>query len=87
MFHCFLTEMENDDRMPSRVLQVLSNARASVESLSFSRQGRRLVLSFVVDADEKQLHRIESLLWKIYGMLFIQVQSDVDNKSPSGGRA
>jgi hypothetical protein len=66
---------------------VTFTAQVAVESLSFIRQDEQLILNFVVDAEAKQLYRIESLLWKLYGMLSIQCQSDAANTWPPGGQA
>jgi hypothetical protein len=66
---------------------VTFTAQVAVESLSFIRQDEQLILNFVVDAEAKQLYRIESLLWKLYGMLSIQCQSDAANTCPPGGQA
>lgn len=73
--------------MPSRVLQVLDHVLIPVESLTLTRCDGGIVLGFVVDVDEKQAYRIESLLWKVYGMLSVEVQSEASAASPSAGRA
>lgn len=82
MLWCFSTQMEDHHRMPARVLQVLDHVQLSAESLSLMRCDGRIVLNFVVDADDKQVYRIESLLWKIFGMLSVEVQSRTVNASP-----
>jgi hypothetical protein len=66
--------MEDHHRMPARVLQVLDHVQLSAESLSFTRCNERIVLTFVVNADDKQGYRIESLLWRIFGMLSVKAE-------------
>jgi hypothetical protein len=65
--------------MPSRVLQVIDGTRVSVEGLSFVRYDGRILLKFVVDAETKQLYRIESLLLKLHGVLSIEIQAKTDD--------
>ena len=78
----FSIEMEDHHRMPARVLQVLDHVQLLAESLSFTRRDSRIVLSFMVDADDKQAYRVESLLWRIFGMLSVKVQQHADSASP-----
>jgi hypothetical protein len=75
MLKSFLTKMEDHGRMPSRVLQVLDHVPVPVDKLSLSKLDGLILMEFVVDVDEKQVRRIQSLLWKIYGMLSVEVQS------------
>jgi hypothetical protein len=83
----FLTKMEDQGRMPSRVLQILDHALVPVESLTLKRLDGWIIVDFVMDVDEKQTYRIESLLWKVYGMLSVEVQPAAAAASPSGGTA
>ena len=87
MFHRFKIEMEDRGRMLSRVLQALDHAQTRLEALSFTKRDDRIAVFFVVDADDKQLYRIESLLWNVYGMHSIQVRSVANSTSPRNERA
>jgi acetolactate synthase small subunit len=65
---CFWTQMEDLGRMEARVMQVLDRLQATVVTLSSARLDEHTFLSGVMEAEEKQATRIESLLRKIHGM-------------------
>lgn len=61
-------ELENQNRMLSRVLQALEHAQAVIEHLTFDRQVERLHCRLIVEVDRECSARMESLLWKIHGL-------------------
>lgn len=65
---CFWTQMEDLGRMEARVMQVLDRLRATIVTLSSTKLDDHIFLSGVMEAEEKQACRIESLLRKIHGM-------------------
>jgi acetolactate synthase small subunit len=65
---CFWTQMEDLGRMEARVMQVLDRLQATVVTLSSAKLDGHIFLSGVMEAEEKQAARIESLLRKIHGM-------------------
>lgn len=69
MLHRLKFDMEDTGRVPSRVLQCLEHACATPDQLSFVRDRDRFHFVVFIDIAEAQLHRIESLLWKLHGML------------------
>jgi acetolactate synthase small subunit len=73
---CFLARCEDHGRMQSRVMQILDHLLTPAISFSMATLDRRLFFSFIVEADEKQALRIESLLRKIYGMLAVEIISE-----------
>jgi len=75
---CFWMEMEDLGRMEARVMQVLDRLQATVVTLSSSRLDDRIVLSCVIDAEEKRAIRIEALLRKIYGALSVKVAAEIE---------
>jgi acetolactate synthase small subunit len=70
---CCWTEIEDHGRMEARVLQVLDRLQTTVGSISSVKVDGRIFLSCVVEADEEQAGRIDSLLRKIYGMVSVKV--------------
>jgi acetolactate synthase small subunit len=68
--------MEDLGRMEARVIQVLDRLQAAVVSLSSTRLDGVIFLSGIIDADEKQASRIESLLRKIQGMSSAKVLAE-----------
>ena len=75
---CFWTKMEDLGRMESRVMQVLDRLQATVLTLSTARLDDYIFLSGVMEAQEKQAFRIESLLRKIHGMESARVAPEAD---------
>jgi acetolactate synthase small subunit len=65
---CFWTQMEDLGRMEARVMQLLDRLQVTVVTLSSAKLDDHIFLSGVMDAEEKQAGRIESLLRKIHGM-------------------
>lgn len=70
---CFWTQMEEFGRMEARVTQVLDRSQATVVSISSARLNGRIFLSGVIDAEEKQVSRVDALLRKIHGMVSVKV--------------
>ena len=68
---CFLAQGEDHGRMHSRVIQIMDHLLIPVSCFSLAKLEDQLFFSFVVEADEKQALRIESLLRKIYGMFSV----------------
>lgn len=73
---CFWTQMEDYGRMQARVIQVLDRLQTPIEALSFAKLDGRIFLTCVVEADQKQASRIESLLRKIHGMISTKVLAE-----------
>lgn len=70
---CFWTQMEDIERVEARVMQVLDRLQASIVTISSAKLDEHIFLSGVMDAEEKQADRIESLLRKIHGMESVKV--------------
>jgi acetolactate synthase small subunit len=75
---CFWTKMEDLGRMEGRVLQVLDRLQATVLTLSSAKLDDYIFLSGVMEAQEKQAFRIESLLRKIHGLESAKVAPEAD---------
>jgi acetolactate synthase small subunit len=73
---CFVLQCEDQVRMQSRVLQIVDSQLLAVNFYSVTRLEGKLFMNFVVEADERQAYRIESLLYKIHGMGSIERQAD-----------
>lgn len=73
---CFLAQGEDHGRMQSRVTQIVDHLLIPMSCFSLARLENRLFFSFVVEAEEKQALRLESLLRKVYGMLSVDVASE-----------
>ena len=73
---CFVLQCEDQVRMQSRVLQVVDSQQLAVNFYSATRLQGDLFVNFVVEADERQAYRIESLLYKIHGMGSIERKTD-----------
>lgn len=71
-------ELEDQGRMLSRVLQALEHAQAVVEHLTFDRHAERLHCYLIAEVDHERGARMESLLWKIHGL----VRMSVHEQSP-----
>jgi acetolactate synthase small subunit len=69
----FLAQAEDQGRMTARVLQVLDRQLVSIESFSLAKLDGRTFLSFLVEADEKLVGRVQALLRKIEGMDSVMV--------------
>jgi len=61
-------ELEDRDRILPRVLQALEHAQAVIEHLTFDRRVERLHCRLIVEVESDRSARMESLLWKIYGL-------------------
>jgi acetolactate synthase small subunit len=73
---CFLAQGEDRGRMQSRVTQIVEHLLMPMSCFSLTRLEDRLIFNLVVEADEKQALRLESLLRKVYGMLSVDVSSE-----------
>ena len=73
----FLVQSEDRRRMQSRIIQIVDHLLISMSSFSMTTIADQQFYSFVVEGDEEQAVRIESLLRKIYGMLSVEVVSEV----------
>jgi acetolactate synthase small subunit len=69
---CFWTEMEDEGQMESRVLHVFDRLQAEVVTLASAKLDGRILLSCILEADDRQAARIEALLRKIHGMLAVK---------------
>jgi len=70
---CFWTQMEDIGRMEARVMQVLDRLQATVVTLSSVKLDGNIFLSGLMEAEERQASRIESLLRKIHGTISARV--------------
>jgi len=68
-------EMEDQGRMLARVLQTLEHAQAALEHLTFDRHGERLRCCLIAEVDGQHSARMESLLWKIHGLVGMSMQA------------
>jgi acetolactate synthase small subunit len=74
----FLAHGEDRGRMQSRVMGIVDHLLLSMSSFSMTTMDGRQFYSFVVEGDEGQAIRIESLLRKIYGILSVEVIPEAD---------
>ena len=73
---CFVLQCEDQVRMQSRVFQVIDSQQLAVDFYSATRLQGKLFINFVVEADERQTYRVQSLLYKIHGMGSIEIQAE-----------
>ncbi|WP_263419871.1 hypothetical protein [Terriglobus albidus] len=77
-------ELEDQDRMLSRVLQALEHAQAVLEYLTFSRHTKHLQCRLIAEVDGQRGARMESLLWKIHGVVRMNMYASL-SLSREGG--
>jgi len=79
-------ELEDQDRMLSRVLQALEHAQVVIEHLTFDRHVKRLHCRLIAEVDSERSARMESLLWKIYGLIRMSVYASPLPSKEDGNR-
>jgi len=66
-------EMEDAGRMVSRAFLPFDHSLITIERIVSSRSNKTISLMVVVEAEVEQRERIEALLWKIHGLIQLDV--------------
>lgn len=72
----FSMEMKDAGRMLSRAFLPFDHSLVTIESIVSSRTDKTISLMVVVEAEVEQKQRIEALLWKIHGMIQLNVAKE-----------
>jgi len=72
----FSMEMEDGGRMLSRAFLPFDHSLVTIESIASSRNNKTIALMVVVETEVEQKQRIEALLWKIHGVIQLNVTKE-----------
>jgi hypothetical protein len=72
----FSMEMEDGGRMLSRAFLPFDHSMVTIKSIASSKTNKTISSMVVVEAEADQKQHIEALLWKIHGMIQLNVAKE-----------